>query len=551
VPQEVERFFACAALELKQKRKRQLKRKLTIPAAIIIALTMFAPLAAQSKKDVANISFSPGIYRVGERLTYNVSFSSFINAAHIELFVANGGTLFDRPGLELRAHIETTEVVNVALYSLNNDYTSFIDPATGIPFRSTQVIREGGNTSDIATEYNAPVGADAIPNKLRFGEFPGRFDFLSAIYRIRALPLSERSTYYFNVVYDQIEYKMQLKVVGQELVKTKVGSFNAIVTELRTSAKTPLNDYKVRVYFSDDERHVPVLITARYKVGDIRAELAGSQLPEGAPQLPAPGPVAVTPTPRPTPVNPQRPTTRPTPQPPTTNTGGGSIGSLSNVPFSVGEQLNFNFYLGNSPQVVGTSSFNVRGRSKYFGRDGLLLAFSAQSSGSLQRLFAVNDQINSYVDLNTLVPFRTEMNLQEGKRRTNQMLTIDQERGTVVTDKGVRIEIPVGTHDLISVFYALRSFNLTPPRRTAVSLLVDNRPLTLFITALKRETIELGNQKVPAIQLSLTTDDPQSDRYGLRLWVSDDRRRLPLRITATTQLGAVRADLAIIPVIQQ
>lgn len=530
-----------------------MKRKLTIPAAIIIALTVFVPLAAQTEKNVANISFSPGIYRVGERLTYNVSFSSFINAAHIDLFVANGGTIFDRPGLELRAHIETTEVINVALYSINNDYTSFIDPATGIPFRSTQVIREGGNASDIATEYNAPVGADAIPNKLRMGEFPGRFDFLAAIYRIRALPLSPRSTYYFNVVYDQIEYKMQLKVVGEELVKTKVGSFNAVITELRTSASTKLNDYKVRVYFSDDERHVPVLITARYKVGDIRAELAGSQLPEGPPQtLPQTGPATVSPTPRPTPVTPQRPTTRPTPQPPTKTTGGGgSTASLPNLPFSVGEQLNFNFYLANSPQVVGTSSFNVKGRSKYFGRDGLLLAFSAQSSGALQRLFAVNDQINSYVDLNTLVPYRTEMNLQEGKRRMNQTLTIDQERGTVVTDKGARIDIPVGTHDLISVFYALRSFNLTPTRRTAVSILVENRPRTLFITAIKRETIELGTQKVPAIQLSLTTDDPQADRYGLRLWVSDDRRRLPLRITATTQLGAVRADLAIIPVIQQ
>lgn len=529
-----------------------MKRKLTIPAVIIIALTVCVPLAAQTEKNVANISFSPGIYRVGERLTYNVSFSSFINAAHIELFVANGGTLFDRPGLELRAHVETTEVVNVALYTINNDYTSFIDPATGIPFRSTQVIREGGNASDIATEYNAPVGADAIPNKLRFGEFPGRFDFLSAIYRVRALPLSARSTYYFNVVYDQIEYKMQLKVVGEELVKTKVGSFNAIITELRTSASTKFNDYKVRVYFSDDERHVPVLITARYKVGDIRAELAGSQLPEGPPQtVPQTGPVTAAPSPQPTPSMNQRPTTRPTPLPPTTNTGGSSTASLSNLPFSVGEQLNFNFYLGNSPQVVGTSTFNVRSRSKYFGRDGLLLAFNAKSAGPLQRLFAVNDQINSYVDLNTLVPYRTEMNLQEGKRRTNQTLTIDQERGTVVTDKGARIEIPVGTHDLISVFYALRSFNLTPTKRTAVSLLVDNRPLTLFITAIKRETIELGNQKVPAIQLSLTTDDPQADRYGLRLWVSDDRRRLPLRITATTQLGAVRADLAIIPVIQQ
>jgi hypothetical protein len=547
-------LFSGTLLELKQKGKRQLKRKLTIPAAAaIIALILFVPLAAQNKKDIANISFSPGIYRVGERLTYSVSFSNFINAAHIELFVANGGTLFDRPGLELRAHVETTEVVNVALYSINNDYTTFIDPSTGIPFRSTQVVREGGSTADSTSEYNAPVGVDAIPNKLRLGEFPGRFDFLSAIYRLRALPLQGRATYYFNLVYDQIEYRTQLKVVGQELIKTKVGSFNTIITEIRTSADTKFNDYKVRVYFTDDERHVPVLITARYKVGDIRAELVGSQLPADAPQMPATrtGPVTSIPTTQPTPLNRQRPATQPTPVQPSTNTAG-STATLTGLPFAVGEQLNFNFYLGNSAQPVGTSTFQVRGRSKYFGRDGLLLAFRGQTNGTIQRLFTANNQINSYVDPTTLVPFRTELNIQEGRRRVNQTLTLDQERGVaIITDKGTRIEIPVGTHDLISVFYALRSFNLTPTRRTAVSLLVNNSPLTLFITSLKRETIELGNQKVPAIQLSLTTDEAQADRYNLRLWVSDDRRRLPLRITATTQIGAVRADLAIIPVAQQ
>lgn len=513
-----------------------MKRKLTIPATIIIALAAFVPLLAQSKKDVTNITFSPAIYRVGERLTYTVSFSSFINAAHIELFVANRGKFFDRDGLELRAHVETTEVVNVALYTINNDYTTYVDPNTGIPYRSKQVIREGGKTSDTTSEYNAPVGTDAIPDKLRVGEFPGTFDFLSVIYRLRSLPLNEGGTYHFSVIYDQVEYKVQLKVTGHEMVKTKVGSFNAIVTEIRTSGSSKFNDYKVRVYFSDDERHVPVLITAKYKVGDIRAELAGSELPEAAPPTTITGPTTVTPS-----TNTQRPT--PTPTSPPTNTG-----PLSNLPFSVGEQLNFNFYLANSPQPVGTSSFLVRGRSKYFGRDGILLTFRGQTAGTIARLFMANDQINSYVDPTTFVPFRTELNLQEGRRRVNQTLTIDQERGVAVaSDNGARIDIPVGTHDLISVFYALRSFNLTPTRRTAVSLLINNHPLTLFITSIKRETIELGNQRVPAIQLALTTDDPKSDRYNLHLWVSDDRRRLPLRITATTKIGPVRADLAIIP----
>ena len=73
----------------------------------------------------------------------------------------------------------------------------------------------------------------------------------------------------------------------------------------------------------------------------------------------------------------------------------------------------------------------------------------------------------------------------------------------------------------------------------------------MIITALKRETIQLGSQKIPAIQLSLTTDDPQPDKFVLRAWISDDDRRLPLRLTAMTELGQVRADLVILPLNRQ
>jgi hypothetical protein len=128
---------------------------------------------------------------------------------------------------------------------------------------------------------------------------------------------------------------------------------------------------------------------------------------------------------------------------------------------------------------------------------------------------------------------------------------LNQNYGTASNEKGERIEIPVGTHDFISFFYAVRTFNLNPPKRNAISLLVNNQVKTLFISALKRETIRLGEQDIQAIQLSLTTDDPQSDRYQLRAWVSADGRRLPLRLTAQTEIGQVRADLAIIPLTSQ
>src|SRR4030095_3609497 len=186
-----------------------------------------------------------------------------------------------------------------------------------------------------------------------------------------------------------------------------------------------------------------------------------------------------------------------------------------------------------------------------FQRDGLLLTVKAQTTGAAARVFTANDQINTYVDPKALLPYRTEMSLVEGKRVKNQQLTINQDHGTATSNGGQKIEIPVGTHDYLSLFYALRTFNLVPPKRNAISILVEDEAKSLFISSLKRETIELANQKIQAIALSLTTDDPQSDKYQLRMWVSDDRRRLPLRITANTEIGPVRADLVILPTTPQ
>ena len=197
------------------------------------------------------------------------------------------------------------------------------------------------------------------------------------------------------------------------------------------------------------------------------------------------------------------------------------------------------------------ATFHVRARSKYFDHDGFQFTVSAQTTNALQRLFVANDTMSSYVDPKTLLPFRTEMIFNEGRHRYNSKLTINQDYGAVTTDSGSRIEIPVGTHDYLSFFYVLRTLNLAPPQRTALSILVNNQPKTLFITALKRESVQIGAQAVMAIQFSLTTDDTNGDQYQLRGWISDDKRRLPLRLTAVTELGPIRADLAIIPVTSQ
>jgi hypothetical protein len=222
-----------------------------------------------------------------------------------------------------------------------------------------------------------------------------------------------------------------------------------------------------------------------------------------------------------------------------------------NWPFKVGEQLNYQIFIGGNNTPLGIASFHVRGRQRYFDREGLYFTASAQTTNAAAQLFVARDQVESYVDPKELLPYRTVLNLIEGRRRLNQTLTLNQEGGTAQGDQGTRIEMPVGTHDYVSFFYAVRTFNLTPNRRSAISMLVENKPKTLFVSSQKKETIQLAGREMSAYSLLITTDDPEPDKYQFRMWISDDQRRLPLRISFATQLGPMRADLAILPATPQ
>jgi hypothetical protein len=489
--------------------------------------------AQRASADVSAAPFSSAPYRVGEQLTYNVAFSNFPTAAHVQLRVAGRAQYFGREGVELHAHVETTGIVAAALYALNNTYTTYVDPATGQPYRTRQTVQEAGRTDEATRDLT------------------GGFDFLSALYRLRALPLAPGAAYTLNVQHGTSVYPAEVRVTGRELVRTSVGSSNTIVAQVRVPGNEQADDYRLRVYFTDDEQHVPVIITARLRAGEIRAELASAEIltetmnPNGpaGPLATGPQPPGVT-LPPGAPANPAGPrppaVTNASPTPPRT-----PAAAAPDLPFKPGEQLNFNFFLGAQP--VGTASFQVRARANYHGRDGLLLSAVLQSSGPGATLFPVADQFNSYVDAATVLPFRAEQSLQEGPRRARWVISTDQNGGVALFDDGTRLDIPVGTHDLLSVFYALRSFDLSPGKRSAVSLIINKRPRQLSVVPLRRAEIVLGAQRINAVEVALSTDDPKTALLNLRLWVSTDRRALPLRLTADTPLGPVRADLAIIP----
>ncbi len=284
--------------------------KLPIACLLLVLGAFVSSVSAQQNGTPAYEPFSPAPYHVGERLTYNVSFSNFIAAAHVELRVAERGTFFDREGIKVTAHVETNGVVSAALFAVNNDYTAYVDPTTGQPFHVEQMIRQGSRTARTFADVSQPAANGSVLSKSN-SALLGSYDFVSAVFRLRALPLTEGSSYSVAVNDEHQNYRVDLRVTGRETINTSAGSFSALVSQVRVKNETQGDSYSLKVHFSDDQRHIPLLITTRVSTGQLQVELAGSTFvtPPVATPTPTPKPSPGTPPAKPpvaipnTPVN--------------------------------------------------------------------------------------------------------------------------------------------------------------------------------------------------------------------------------------------------------
>ena len=79
------------------RRRPNFSQKLVCIAALIGS---FVYAIKAQKVEGTPPPFNAAVYRVGERLTYNISFAQFVAAGHAELFVAARGTYFNRDGID-------------------------------------------------------------------------------------------------------------------------------------------------------------------------------------------------------------------------------------------------------------------------------------------------------------------------------------------------------------------------------------------------------------------------------------------------------------------
>jgi len=487
---------------------------------LLVATSVFAAFFILNKVSAQNMPvaapLSTSIFRIGERLTYNISFEKFNNAGYAEIYVVSRGKLAEKDAVELRSKIKTNDFVSAAFYLLDESRTTFASAEKGLPL----YIRKTENASVLPKET---VNNFLIVPTLNH-------DFLTLIYQARNaggtgnFPLQEN---------DKI-YNVSLTPMVNEKVKTDAGEFdtNCVAVQSEFLTEKGLTDFKIN--FSSDEQKIPVLFRFKTAKGDFRVTLASIQGNEGetseTPQPPFP-----TQTPRPVPT----PKPIPTPTPYIENQP-----LLKELPFQLGETLDYQ--ISDGGQIVGNIRLEAKERKLFSNQDSLLLTATITASAAGNRVFTTGDGIKANVNPDSIAPQQIEIKFTGDLSAFNQTTRFDQMTGVASLNGVNRIEIPVGTHSILSLIYAIRSFNLKPSKDltnpvndTRVAVFWDKQPYVFTLRPATADIINLRGEKISAQQISINTGNPQLDSLALRLWLSNDERRLPLRFA----IGNFQADL--------
>ena len=97
---------------------------------------------------------------------------------------------------------------------------------------------------------------------------------MSAFYLVRTLPLKEGATSRFSAVSGEKRYELKVVIHKRETIKTDLGTFKTVKVEPVLDGDGIFKSSgRIFIWFTDDERRLPVLMQCEIKLGSIKATL--------------------------------------------------------------------------------------------------------------------------------------------------------------------------------------------------------------------------------------------------------------------------------------
>ena len=223
------------------------------------------------------------------------------------------------------------------------------------------------------------------------------------------------------------------------------------------------------------------------------------------------------------------------------------------VPFAPGEVLTYDVSWS-SYLSAGTATLSVKERRTLpDGRPAYYVVGEAKPAWLLEKLHHFYYKADALLNTRTLLPLQASMYSDEQGRVRQKTTTfvnpttvdVDLKTATLVHER--RTVLPASL-DPVSTVCLLRTlpFGALPDRGTVIPIVDGSTSYTLVVRRAVHETLATALGSLPAWRIEPTLKDADGESATARqlvLWVSDDARRLPLRLEASLAIGTVRLTL--------
>ena len=232
-----------------------------------------------------------------------------------------------------------------------------------------------------------------------------------------------------------------------------------------------------------------------------------------------------------------------TPRPPTS---AGRLPTLAeaSVPFKVGETLTYDVSWS-SFLVAGTATTTVREKRPSYDSTAYYVAAEGRPLPMLARLYNLYYKMDALVDSRTLLSQRGSLYAEDGNERRVAATRFDRAKRRAFfelqTDETAKVDyaVPPETQDGLAVFYAIRTRSFKAGDRIVTPVADGGSLYTVSadVAAVETVRVPLGEFSAWNLKASIVNAQGQAVWKDVAIWISNDARRLPVKLQAELPLG--------------
>ncbi len=219
--------------------------------------------------------------------------------------------------------------------------------------------------------------------------------------------------------------------------------------------------------------------------------------------------------------------------------------TIRNEAFGVGERLVFDVNFGFI--TAGEAVMAVARFDSVAGRKCFRIEFSVNSLPSFSWIYKVEDRYLTFIDVESIAPWRFEQHIREGSYVRDFVADFDHRNKVARTTEG-EFPIPPYVHDILSAFYYARTVDYTG-LKTGDTLMLHNfykdKSYELVIRVLGRQELEVGAGTFRTIVVEpLVKEGGLFKSEGrIVIWLTDDERKIPVRVNTKVIIGSIDTEL--------